>query len=326
MKIQNICKILVLILMIQLFDSLVYAGEQNLKYAVISDIRKDGMRAAMEFIKSQHADFIIVPGDFYYSQKGYYYWFSDYGYGVDSHKEPNQQGVYFAIGNHDDPPYGDTFFKFYIAKAYPKNGPQNAPKGTIYSFDRGNCHFVVTNPYWDQPEGKYIQTQLDWLAWDLSQSDKTFKFVVGHEPAFPLKKHEGNSLDVDPTNRDAFWKILADNGAQAFFCGHTHNLSHSVKKGVYQIDSGRVSDDNLCVTLVELSDDTAIMSSYKTSGKIPQPKKNVSEPVDMVRRTIIHAKSKDKLADDLQVLYSAVPDSENATDVEKRCFINSIMN
>jgi 3',5'-cyclic AMP phosphodiesterase CpdA len=328
MKIRNICKILVLILAIQMFESLVYAGEKNLKFAVISDIRRDGMRAAMEFIKSQEVDFIIVPGDFYYSQKGYYSWFSDYGYRVEPGKEPHQQGVYFAIGNHDDPPSGGNFFKFYIAKAYPKNGPEGAPEGTIYSFDRGNCHFAVTNPYWDQPEGKYTQTQLGWLARDLSQSSQTFKFVVGHEPAFPLIKHVGDSLDADPENRDAFWRILTDNGAQAFFCGHTHNLSHVIKKGVYQFDAGTVNNDNMSVTIVEISAANAIVRSYKTVDNSLEPEKNASDTGDLVQRTIVSINPEKKPVEELQVLYSADSSAgqENAKDTFFSCFIAAMIN
>jgi 3',5'-cyclic AMP phosphodiesterase CpdA len=328
MKIRNICKIFVLIMAIQIFAIPAHTKEKNLKFAVISDIRMDGIRAAMEFIKSQDADFIIVPGDFYYSQKGYYSRFSDYGYGVDPRKEPDQQGIYFAIGNHDDPPSGDNFFKFYIAKAYPKNGPQNAPEGTIYSFDRGNCHFVVTNPYWDQPEGKYTQTQLGWLAQDLSKSSQTFKFVVGHEPAFPLKKHVGDSLDAEPANRDALWKILADNGAQAFFCGHTHNLSHVMEKGVYQFDAGAVNIDDMSVTIVEISSADAIVSSYKTADNSLEPEKNASDTGDLVHRTIVYAMSKEKPDDVLHVLYSADSSAgqENAKNSFFSCFIGAIQN
>ncbi len=259
-----------------LFTVPAYAEEANLKFAVISDVRADTLDRALEFIASRQVEFIIVPGD-YYSHQKYYPHFEKFGFGMAPEGAPDNQRVYFALGNHDEPPLGESVFQKTISTWYPKNGPAGAPQGTVFSFNRGGCHFVITNPYWKNPEGGYVPEQLAWIEEDLAGSNNPFKFVVGHEPAFPQKRHIGDSLDMDPVMRDRFWDILAENGAKAFFCGHTHHLSHLLYKDVYQIDAGQVRRGDLCITIVEVKADKAMVSSYKTDGEKPGPEDRVCQ-------------------------------------------------
>jgi hypothetical protein len=234
------------------------------------------------------------------------------------------QNVYFAIGNHDVPPYGDDTFVQAIAPWYPANGPALAPRGTVFSFDRDDCHFVITNPYWGYRGAGYTDAQLEWIEQDLKASTRTFKFVFGHEPAFPLDRHVGNSLDADPGRRDRFWQILRDNGAQAFFCGHTHNLSHMSKNGVYQIDNGEVrSGGPICVTLVDVNGDKASVKSYQTRGAVPEAETNAETPNDLVIQTDIDANIRPKDSPAPEVLFSAA--ASDTGIFGKSCFINSIL-
>jgi predicted phosphodiesterase len=294
------------------------AQTANLKFAVISDFKDAALDQALEFIVSQKVDFIIVPGD-YDSLKKYYPHFLSFGFGVTPGDESETQMVYFALGNHDDPPFGENIFQENIAPGYPQNGPKNAPPGTIYSFDRGDCHFTVTNPYWEYPHGGYTQAQLDWIEQDLAQSEKTYKFVIGHEPAFPQKRHVDNSLNEDPAMRDRFWDILSENGAKAFFCGHTHYLSHLLFQGVYQINTGEIRGDHLCVTIVSVDADKAMVSSYETAGEKP-------EPGDRVCQTTIDPSEKIE-SNDIQYLYGAAPVGEKGEGGNNGngCFISSMM-
>ena len=110
---------------------------------------------------------------------------------------------------------------------------QDGPAGTeetTYSWDYGNAHFISLNVYWDGTSdtgssGDIGPDLYAWLAADLADNDKPATFVFGHEPAFPENRHVGDSLDQYPTNRDAFWQLLEDNGVTAYFCGHTHYYS-----------------------------------------------------------------------------------------------------
>ena len=94
--------------------------------------------------------------------------------------------------------------------------------------------------------------------------------MFGHEPAFPIDRHVGNSLDADPEIRDEFWSVLAQNGVRAFFCGHSHHLSVVQKQGVYQIDTDEVVAGHLSVAVGKVDSEFAIVRLYETTGSIPE--------------------------------------------------------
>jgi 3',5'-cyclic AMP phosphodiesterase CpdA len=291
-------QLLLVCLYIWCFSITLISSTQAFQFAVISDVQTAALDKALEFITSQDVNLVLLPGDFFNDAQDYYSHFVKFGLDVSPGKAPNQQAVYFIIGNHDLPPAGGYIFRK-AALCYPKNGPVHAPQGTIFSFDRDECHFVITNQYWDCPNGGYTDAQLKWIEQDLKASDRNFKFVFGHEPAFPLSRHENDSLDADPARRDRFWHILKANGAQAFFCGHTHNLSHVLQKGVYQIDIGKVDDNGpICVTLVDVKRGKATVKSYQTNGSLP-------EMNDLVIQTRMDAKLRPVATDGPEVLFSA---------------------
>lgn len=305
------------------------SSTQAAKFAVISDAWEMGLDNVLEFIESQNVEFIIVAGDFYYDEQDYYSYFVKFGFEVKPDIEPDQQNVYFVLGNHDSPPSGDATFRNHIAPYYPENGPISAPQGTIFSFDRNNCHFVITNQYWNHGGGGYTSEQLYWIKQDLAASDQPFKFVFGHEPAFPLDRHVGDSLDADPVQRDLFWNILVENDVQAFFCGHTHNLSHILDQGVYQIDNGEVRPSVFCVTIVDVTRKEASIKSYRTVDFLMERKLNSLQYddsdslIDPVVETDIDLDQKPESSDRVDILYDA-PNEEDYWD--SFCFIGTIFN
>lgn len=130
--------------------------------------------------------------------------------------------VYPAIGNHD----GDeqTFSNAF------KHLPNEQVKGykrTAYYFDYGNSRFIVLNSNRRDKNGSYIigNEQLAWLKDLLKNSKKTHHFVMFHVPAYPMGAHYGGSLDRNPTQRDALWKILDENNVTAVFVAHEHNYN-----------------------------------------------------------------------------------------------------
>jgi hypothetical protein len=126
---------------------------------------------------------------------------------------------------------------------------------TTYSWDYRNAHFVALNEYWDgkaEPgsdaatNGDIVPALRRWLEADLAANKKPFVFVFGHEPAFAEHRHQGNSLDGHPENRDAFWALLKKYHVQAFISGHVHFYYKELQDGVYQISdgsAGRPKDD-----------------------------------------------------------------------------------
>ncbi len=102
--------------------------------------------------------------------------------------------------------------------------PENGPEGfleSVYSFNYQNSHFVFLNS--EKPEEHLINnTQRNWLVEDLENNKKENVFVVFHEPAFPMKSKEEDSLDENPEERDLFWEIIDEFDVTAVFNGHEH--------------------------------------------------------------------------------------------------------
>ncbi len=129
------------------------------------------------------------------------------------------------------------------------SGPSGCPE-TTYSFDYENTHFVVLNVYCDTggdtvTSGDVPDDLYDWLNADLQATTKKYIFVFGHEPAFPQPdadngrlRHQNDSLNQFPGNRDRFWNLLRDEGVVAYICGHTHNYSAYYYDGIWQLDAG----------------------------------------------------------------------------------------
>lgn len=295
------------------------AAPGDLKFAVISDAHVEGLDTALAFISAQQVAFIILAGDYYYDQQNYYPHFVESGFEVDPQLSGDNQPIYFVMGNHDFPPAGDPGFQTQIAPFYPDNGPSSAPVGTVFSFDRGDCHFVITNQYWEYTGGGYSQEQLDWIEQDLSGTSVPFKFVVGHEPAFPLERHVGDSLDADPAMRDRFWAILSDNNVQAFFCGHTHHMSHQVIQNVYQFDAGEIDSGHVCVTIVEINNREMVVNSYENPGEdaLVETIAQGEDIAEIFHRTIV-GQSEDTSSSET-VLFRGSSSKGNST-----CFIDTL--
>ncbi|RQW02430.1 hypothetical protein EH222_13685, partial [candidate division KSB1 bacterium] len=169
---------------------------------------------------------------------------------------------YPVVGNHELPGQGTEEYyganMDYVRAMNPNGntlphivnvGPAGAVE-TNYSFDYGNCHFVVLNEYFDGTsdvgtDGDVVDDLYYWLAADLAATTKQHKFILGHEPAFPQPdvdtgriRHECDSLNQYPENRDRFWQLMVDEGVIAYICGHTHDYSLYNHNGVWHVESG----------------------------------------------------------------------------------------
>jgi hypothetical protein len=163
---------------------------------------------------------------------------------------------YPVVGNHEAETVEDmAWLRSFNSSGNSLPGIVNpGPTGsleTCYSFDCQNAHFIVINEYFNglvdnEPTGDVSAALYTWLSDDLANHSLPITFVIGHEPAFPQPdmdpphrlRHEGDSLDQFPTNRNAFWALLAANNVKAYICGHTHNYSAIKIDGVWQVDTG----------------------------------------------------------------------------------------
>ncbi|UCH09041.1 MAG: metallophosphoesterase [Fidelibacterota bacterium] len=128
-------------------------------------------------------------------------------------------------------------------------GPPGSEE-TTYSFEWGNCHFVVLNQYFDGhsdvgTDGDVVPELLEWLRRDLSENEKRHIFVIGHEPLISIPdmetgriRHEDDSLNKYVKNMHRFHQLMLEYGTTAYLCGHTHNTSIAKINGIWQIDVG----------------------------------------------------------------------------------------
>jgi len=163
---------------------------------------------------------------------------------------------YPIVGNHElpgkgqEPVYGANMNWLRGYDYGPVNpGPAGCPE-TTYSFDYENAHFVMLNEYCDAAgdtvtDGNVPNHLYNWLVADLNATSQEHTFVLGHEPAYPQPdadsgrlRHQNDSLNAHPDNRDRFWSLLKDQGVIAYICGHTHNYSAVNVDGVWQLDAG----------------------------------------------------------------------------------------
>lgn len=214
----------------------------DFRFVVMGDGRGDNegintevLKAILERAKEDKPDFIVFVGDLITGSKH-----------TDVHRdrlikwkvlvEEFDIPVYIVVGNHEieSEMSEDTMRSVF---EMPENGPAEF-KELVYSFDYQNAHFVVLDT--DQYENfhRLGSIQLEWLKNNLSETDKEFIFIFGHEPAFPFFSHKGSSLDRYPSERDKLWTILGECGASVYFCGHEHLYNRSNHDGIYQVISG----------------------------------------------------------------------------------------
>ena len=236
----------------------VTAGAADFTFAVTADMRYYSgpgiydsslyFRGACESIAAGDTAFMVTPGDMDPLED--VYWTITQTLGI-------TYTWYPVTGNHELPGYGhETYAGSNVdwLRNY-DYGPVNpGPSGceeTTYSFDYGHAHFAMINEYCSALGDTAIVTGdisahiYDWLAADLAATEQPLIFVFGHEPAYPQPdadngrlRHDGDSLDANPTHRDQFWNLLQTHGVTAYICGHTHNYSVVEIDGVWQVDAG----------------------------------------------------------------------------------------
>ena len=173
-------------------------------------------------------------------------------------------------GNHDvgQAPTSDS-----LALYRERFGPDN------YSFDHGDCHFVVINSSvaydpvnvpgeWD----RIVQFMID----DLSAARRRgaqHVVLFTHHPLFQERADEQDSTWTVPTERrDVIVGILRDFDASAVFAGHLHKNVYADDAGLMMITTGAVGyplgSDPSGIRVVHMQED-AIRHRYYGMDSIP---------------------------------------------------------
>lgn len=175
----------------------------------------------------------------------------DMEYIVDTNSALNSAGLsslpmFWTPSNHHMETPNDLADMIYAYDHYyPAWNLKPGPNGikSSYSYDTGEMHIAVLNEYYNGSsetgtDGNVLEVLFDWLKADLRASTKTYKFVIGHEPAYPNVRHLDDSLNQYPASRDRFWNLLKTERVTGYISGHDHFSHMTEYDGVYQIDTG----------------------------------------------------------------------------------------
>jgi hypothetical protein len=163
-------------------------------------------------------EFIIQTGDFFNAGKGVDVE-SEAAFAFKNFEERIGMPFFIAKGNHDS------------RGAYEKNAlpvfsreSGNSVSKSYYSFSKANCHFVML----DCTDEK-LADQLAWLEKDLETAKTNTKiehiFVAGHYPLWIVAR----AGFTRPEYSDPVASLLARYKVDAYFCGHTHNKTATVR-------------------------------------------------------------------------------------------------
>lgn len=203
-------------------------------------------------------------------------------------------------GNHDGRMYMDFF-------ALPQNGPRGLEK-EFYSFAYGDAHFIALN------SSKNVSERAkQWLREDLEATDKKWKFVFFHHPAYPaFADYKG----IDRSIRENWISILEEDNVDMVFVGHQHLYmrTHPLYREEVQTDAYGIvyvmgnsgpklyglgqtfpyiarAETGSNYQLIEISGDTLTLTARKDNGELIErftitKAKPVSQPTMQIKLAI----------------------------------------
>ncbi len=174
--------------------------------------------------------FIMIGGDLVNDGSDQQEWDAFFAAGGDVLKKMK---LYPAIGNHDRSSLFKTLFEL----------PENGPKGkteSYYSFDYGDAHFIVLD---SNLMGTADPEDLDWLEKDLGTTDKPYKIVMFHYPAYPAIDIPKDMARAEII-RQHYVPILEQAGVDLVLSGHQH-----VYMRTYPLLKGERNEDGIVYLL-----------------------------------------------------------------------------
>lgn len=195
-----------------------------------------------------------------------------------------------VAGNHETVAEPETYLKI---MELPRNGPEGLEE-EFYSFDYGNCHFVMLNsgflmkerqrelgqPAWEE-ELKKIDK---WIEEDLRNSKADWNIAVTHYPLYGM-----NDSDVVDDRMKVEWEPLFQKGKiDLVLCGHQHVYMRTEEVGgiTYVMgNSGQrrsvyydgenfpdygvsLDSTNSNYQLIKVTEDQIMLTSYDEKGQI----------------------------------------------------------
>jgi len=215
---------------------------------------------------------------------------------------PSLNGVPFMTspGNHEVTAYAKEAGhkpRYYLdVFELPENGPEGY-KEEYYSFDYGSVHYVSLSSNYldpaecysdDEVESAAIAAEIDgWIEADLSGTDKPWRVVMMHHPAFPL-----GGTGTAAAMRARWIPLFERTGVDLLLVGHEHSFMRSWpmlggvedESGIVQImgnASGKNYEDDTSLDFVAFAlggiagyhaitatPDSLVAEAYDTKGKV----------------------------------------------------------
>lgn len=167
-----------------------------------------------------HPQFLMIGGDLVNDGSQQTEWEAFFAAGG---KALKNIPLYPATGNHDMTDLYKNVFDL------PQNGPEGK-KEAFYSFDYGDAHFTVLD---SNSMGAANPADIEWLRQDLTASNKTYKIVMFHHPAYPAADIP-KDLERAQIIQQHFVPIMEAAGVDLVLNGHQHVYmrTYPLKNGV----------------------------------------------------------------------------------------------
>ena len=104
-----------------------------------------------------------------------------------------------------------------------------------YSFEHGECLFLVINTMLMNSGLEDEQEQWDWLEKTLHDNAAKRVFVFAHYPLYLSTRDEPDYYDnIDEPARSRFIELLAQYPVEGYYAGHVHNFFYNYLNGMHQ--------------------------------------------------------------------------------------------
>lgn len=144
--------------------------------------------------------------------------------------ELRQIPLWPCVGNHDlDAAYD---YLFLSPDPTPDDNLLQSHR-TYYSFDQGNAHFAVIDPWrtwWeDNTDPRHIpwQRQKAWLVKDLETTAKHWKIVICHFPVYSDGNYDSDGNGPLAILRQELVPLFDRFGVDLYFAGHDHTYQRT---------------------------------------------------------------------------------------------------
>jgi hypothetical protein len=124
-----------------------------------------------------------------------------------------------CMGNHEE---SGILFRKYL--------PYDFSRGRYYDFTWGPAHVIVVDQYTSLVKGS---AQYEWVVDKLQASDRTWRFLLLHEPGWAAGGHDNNRQV-----QEVLHPLCVEYGVAMVFNGHAHSYSRAVVDGVQYVTTG----------------------------------------------------------------------------------------